>query len=130
MFTTIASWLSGVSTYVMAGLGAFSLVLSGGLYVEHLRLKAVSSDYTVAKADLKTSGQSITGLETSLGQINSQLTAEQTAEQKQKDDTAAALRVVAEKDKGLVSLQAELQARKSLSNCPVPKDLNDAWNVL
>lgn len=130
MLLRITQWLSGVHQYVIAGMAGTILLLTVGIYIEHLRNAAQKGKLDVVTARLTLSNQSIKDLKGSLVDVYQQLSDAQEAEQRQKDRTAEALAKVREQNKGLVSLQHRLETRPSQSRCPIPKELSDAWSIL
>lgn len=123
-------FLSGIKAYLYAGAAAIILALSVTVYVQHVKIESKNDKIKAVNTELSVSNQSVTDLTKSLKDVGAQLA------QKEKDDLAkqatiaANLRVISEKDKSLESMEARLKARKPTSNCPIPKDLKDAWNTL
>jgi len=76
------------------------------------------------------SNQSITDMTTALNSLNAELAAARDSELKKQSEIEYILKDVALKNKSLTDLQHQLQDRKTTSNCPIPKDLSDAWNNL
>ena len=123
-------FLSGIKTYTYAGVAAILLALSITVYVQHVKIEGKNDKIRAVNTELSISNQSVTDLTKAIQDVREQLA------QKEKDDLAkqatiaANLARIAEQDKSLESMEARLKARKSGSNCPIPKDLNDAWNNL
>jgi septal ring factor EnvC (AmiA/AmiB activator) len=123
-------FLNGVKVYLYAGVAAILLALSVTVYVQHVKIEGKNDKIKAVNTELSVSNQSVTDLTKSLKDVGAQLA------QKEKDDLAkqatikANLAHIAEQDKSLESMEARLKARTSGSNCPIPKDLNDAWNNL
>jgi septal ring factor EnvC (AmiA/AmiB activator) len=123
-------FLSGIQGYLYAAVAAIILALSVTVYVQHVKIDGKNDKIKAVNTELSVSNQSVKGLTKSLKDVGDQLA------QKEKDDIAkqatiaANLKAIAEKDKPLESMEARLKARKTTSNCPIPKDLNDAWNNL
>lgn len=123
-------FLNGIKVYLYAGVAAILLALSVTVYVQHVKIEGKNDKIKAVNTELSVSNQSVTDLTKSLKDVGAQLA------QKEKDDLAkqtaikANLAHIAEQDKSLESMEARLKARKSGSNCPIPKDLNDAWNNL
>jgi septal ring factor EnvC (AmiA/AmiB activator) len=123
-------FLSGIKNYLYAGVAAILLALSVTVYVQHVKIEGKNDKIKAVNTELSVSNQSVKDLTKSLKDVGDQLA------QKEKDDLAkqatiaANLVRIAEQDKSLESMEARLKARKSGSNCPIPKDLNDAWNNL
>jgi uncharacterized membrane protein YhiD involved in acid resistance len=123
-------FLSGIKAYLYAGAAAIILVLSVTVYVQHVKIEGKNDKIKAVNTELSVSNQSVTDLTKSLKDVGAQLA------QKEKDDfakqaiIAANLKAIAQKDKTLEGMEARLKARPSTSNCPIPKDLKDAWNTL
>lgn len=123
-------FLSGIKTYLYAGVAAILLALSVTVYVQHVKIEGKNDKIKAVNTELSVSNQSVTDLTKAIKDVRDQLA------QKEKDDLAkqatiaANLARIAEQDKSLESMEARLKARKSASNCPIPKDLNNAWNNL
>jgi septal ring factor EnvC (AmiA/AmiB activator) len=123
-------FLSGIQGYLYAGVAAIILALSVTVYVQHVKIDGKNDKIKAVNTELSVSNQSVKDLTKSLKDVGDQLA------QKEKDDIAkqatiaANLKAIAEKDKSLESMEVRLKARKTTSNCPIPKDLNDAWNNL
>lgn len=123
-------FLSGIKAYLYAGASAIILALSVTVYVQHVKIEGKNDKIKAVNTELSVSNQSVTDLTKSLKDVGAQLA------QKEKDDLAkqatiaANLKAIAERDKTLEGMEARLKARPSKSNCPIPKDLKDAWNTL
>lgn len=123
-------FLSGIKTYLYAGVTAILLALSVTVYVQHVKIESKNDKIKAVNTELSVSNQSVTDLTKAIKDVRDQLA------QKEKDDLAkqatiaANLARIAEQDKSLESMEARLRARKTGSNCPIPKDLKDAWNNL
>ena len=123
-------FLNGIKVYLYAGVAAILLALSVTVYVQHVKIEGKNDKIKAVNTELSVSNQSVTDLTKTIKDVRDQLA------QKEKDDLAkqatiaANLARIAEQDKSLESMEARLKARKSASNCSIPKDLNDAWNNL
>jgi septal ring factor EnvC (AmiA/AmiB activator) len=122
--------LSELKAYIYAGIAALILGLSITIYVQHVRLGADKDRIKAVATELNVSNQSVTDLTKALEDVKNQLA------QKERDDLAkqatieANLKSIAQRDRSLEAVEAQLKNRKSDSNCPIPKDLQDAWNTL
>lgn len=123
-------FLNGIKAYLYAAAGAILLALSVTVYVQHVKIESKNDKIKAVNTELSVSNQSVTDLTKAIKDVRDQLA------QKEKDDLAkqatiaANLARIAEQDKSLESMEARLKARKPTSNCPIPKDLSDAWNNL
>jgi len=123
-------FLNGIKAYLYAGVAAIVLALSVTVYVQHVKIDGKNDKIKAVNTKLSVSNQSVTDLTKALKDVKDQFA------QKEKDDLAkqatiaANLAHIAEQDKSLESMEARLKVRKSTSNCPIPKDLKDAWNNL
>lgn len=123
-------FLSGIKAYLYAGAAAIILALSVTVYVQHVKIEGKNDKIKSVNTELSVSNQSVTDLTKSLKDVGAQFA------QKEKDDLAkqatiaANLKAIEQRDKTLESMEARLKVRPSASNCPIPKDLQDAWNTL
>jgi septal ring factor EnvC (AmiA/AmiB activator) len=123
-------FLSGIKAYLYAGAAAIILTLSVTVYVQHVKIDGKNDKIKAVNTELSVSNQSVKDLTKSLKDVGDQLAAKEKDDLAKQATIAANLKAIAEKDKSFKSMEAHLKARKSTSNCPIPKDLNDAWNNL
>ena len=122
--------LSGIKAYLYVGAAAIILTLSVTVYVQHVKIEGKNDKIKAVNTELSVSNQSVADLTKALKDVQDQLAqAERDNLAKQATITANLARI-AEQNKSLEGLEARLKARKSTTNCPIPKDLNDAWNSL
>jgi len=123
-------FLSGIKAYLYAGAATIILALSVTVYVQHVKIDGKNDKIKAVNTELSVSNQSVKDLAKSLKDVGDQLAAKEKDDLAKQATIAANLKAIAEKDLSFKSMEARLKARKSTSNCPIPKDLNDAWNNL
>lgn len=123
-------FLSGIKTYLYAGVAAIVLALGITVYVQHVRIDSKNERIKSLGTELSVSNQSVTDLTNSLTQVRNELVAKEREEQRKQAEIAANLRRIREQDRSLEAMEARLRQRPSASSCPVPEDLKNAWRNL
>lgn len=121
---------TGITTYIYAAVAALLLGLGITVFVQHTTIKEKTAEINTVTTKLQVSNQSVDDLTKALTDVKNQLVTAEQAEAKKQAEIDAALKQITQQDKSLENLETSLKNRKSTSNCPVPKDLNDAWNSL
>lgn len=122
--------LNVLKPYLYGLAAAVLLFLCSVIAIQHNKIEYRNLKIKNEETELSISNQSITDVTKALKDVGNQL------HQKELDDTAkqatikANLVKIAEQDRTLEDIESRLKARKSVSNCPIPKDLQDAWNSL
>jgi|SRR6185312_1577747 len=120
----------GIKSYLYGSIAAIVLALTITIYVQHTTIISKNQTIEAMSTKLNVSNQSITDMTTALNSLNAELVAARDSELKKQAEIESILKDVDVKNKSLSDLQHQLQGRKTISNCHMPKDLSDAWNSL
>lgn len=123
-------FLSGIKTYLYAGVAALVLALGVTVYIQHTEIESKNDRIKALGIELSVSNQSITDLTNSLKEVRDQLTIKEREEQRVQAEIAANLRRIRAQDRSLEALEVRLRQRPSTSTCLVPEDLKNAWRNL
>lgn len=124
------SLLSGIKAYLYAAVGAVVLALSVTVYVQHIKIEAKNGAISALETRLTVSNQSIEDLLKTVKDVNDQISKKEKSDLTKQATIKANLQYIAKQDQSLEALEAKLKNRVSVTVCPVPKDLKDAWNAL
>lgn len=122
--------LGRYAVYICSSFFALSIVLGVGWYVSNTKLEAQRAKAENAEMRLTVSNTSIASLKNELAEVNATLERTHAEAVAQRESLAQQLRIIDKNDEQKVMLEKYLKSRPSTSNCPIPKDLMDAWNSL
>lgn len=123
MFSTIKS-------YVYGGAAVVVFLLSLTIYVQHQTILTKNAEIQTLRTEASISSQSITDLTKELNSVTVTLVNKERQELVKQAELKTYLKAVETRDKTLKGLEESLRKRTPVTNCPVPKDLQDAWNAL
>lgn len=123
-------FLTGIKTYLYAGVAAIVLGLSVFCFIQHVELNGKADKITALTTELSVSNSSVTETVAELNKVTVTLEANALKDQQTQAIIENNLQRVGTQDKPLEDLEQKLKDRKPTSTCPIPKDLDDAWNTL
>lgn len=116
--------------YITGGMFILVCIFGAGWYASNLKLDAQREKVENAEMRLTVSNTSLASLRGELDGINKTLEANHLSEMEQQKGIQEQLNLVNKNDQSRVALEEQLKNRQSTSNCPIPKDLANAWNSL
>ena len=122
--------LSGFKTYLYAGVAAIVFGLSVVCYIQHIELNGKADKISSLNTELTVSNSSVTATVDELNKVTATLEANELKDKQTQAFIETNLQHVDTQDKPLEDLEQKLKDRKPTGTCPIPKDLDDAWNTL
>lgn len=116
--------------YLVVGLLIIAVVSTVGWYIRGIRLESAEAKAETAAVQLSVSNQSIVSMKGEFDKITKLLTDSALAEAAKQEKITDELNAIREINKSRIVFENALRNRKSITDCPLPKDLQDAWNRL
>lgn len=119
-----------IKLYLYGGIVAIILGLGIVIGIQDSKLKNRNLQITTLQTQLDVTRNSVNTLTTRIRGVTEQLRAKEIEDQRKQAVIAEQLRQIQTRDRSLINTEERLRNRPSTSNCPIPKDLENAFNSL